>query len=293
MGERMIALLPLMEVKSRLTGRRGVCLPFSDFCGPLRFGPEASAIGDGVARLEHEREWKYTELRGESPGDFPTHQIDTFYTHTLDLTLTEEELFAAFDDSARRATRKAERNGLKVARSFERESVLEYYRLHARTRRRHGIPPQSLSFFLNLHEHVIRPGLGFVMTASLGARAVASAIFLTFGKRALYKFGASDERMQALRGNNLVMREALRFLAGSGLASLHLGRTALEHAGLRRFKLSLGAKEETLRYFRSGPSHSSAPRQPSRLSLVSNMLFRGLPLTVNRLAGTILYPHLH
>src|SRR6476469_8798248 len=31
----VIGLLPLMEVQSRFTGRRGVSLPFSDFCGPL------------------------------------------------------------------------------------------------------------------------------------------------------------------------------------------------------------------------------------------------------------------
>src|SRR5207247_3356320 len=31
------ALLPLMEVSSGLTGRRGVCLPFSDFAAPLVF----------------------------------------------------------------------------------------------------------------------------------------------------------------------------------------------------------------------------------------------------------------
>src|SRR5579864_4149272 len=29
------ALLPLMEVDSRLTGRRGIALPFTDECGPL------------------------------------------------------------------------------------------------------------------------------------------------------------------------------------------------------------------------------------------------------------------
>ena len=27
----------MMEVASILTGRRGVCLPFTDFCGPLLF----------------------------------------------------------------------------------------------------------------------------------------------------------------------------------------------------------------------------------------------------------------
>ena len=33
-----VALVPLLEVSSPLTGRRGVCLPFTDFCDPLFFG---------------------------------------------------------------------------------------------------------------------------------------------------------------------------------------------------------------------------------------------------------------
>ena len=35
--EKTVALLPLFEVASTFTGRRAVCLPFSDFCSPLLF----------------------------------------------------------------------------------------------------------------------------------------------------------------------------------------------------------------------------------------------------------------
>ena len=34
-GDRPIAALPLLEVRSRLTGKRAVCLPFTDECSPL------------------------------------------------------------------------------------------------------------------------------------------------------------------------------------------------------------------------------------------------------------------
>src|SRR4029077_8117951 len=41
---RLAALIPLMEVRSLLTGRRGVSLPFSDTCEPLIFDPEAVGL---------------------------------------------------------------------------------------------------------------------------------------------------------------------------------------------------------------------------------------------------------
>jgi hypothetical protein len=33
----LLALVPMMEVQSVLTGSRGICLPFSDYCAPLTF----------------------------------------------------------------------------------------------------------------------------------------------------------------------------------------------------------------------------------------------------------------
>jgi hypothetical protein len=43
-GRRLAALIPLMEVRSLFTGRRGVCLPFSDACEPLVFDPEVTEL---------------------------------------------------------------------------------------------------------------------------------------------------------------------------------------------------------------------------------------------------------
>ena len=108
----------------------------------------------------------------------------------------------------------------------------------------------------------------------------------------LYKFGASDYASQELRPNNLMMWEAMRHSAVQGYATLHLGRTSLDNEGLRRFKLSLGAIEQTMQYsrydFRSGGFVPGADRTKGWF----NSVFGCLPLPVLRLAGRILYPHL-
>ena len=64
-GRRLAALIPLMEVRSPFTGRRGVCLPFSDACEPLIFDPEAvGLVRDRLVRFAQERRWKHLEIRG-------------------------------------------------------------------------------------------------------------------------------------------------------------------------------------------------------------------------------------
>ena len=49
---RLAALIPLMEVRSLFTGRRGVCVPFSDTCEPLIFDAEAMGfVKDRLLRI--------------------------------------------------------------------------------------------------------------------------------------------------------------------------------------------------------------------------------------------------
>ena len=169
---------------------------------------------------------------------------------------------------------------------------MHFYRLHARTRRRHGLPPQPLSFFLNIHDEILKAGFGFVVMATKGTHPVAAAVFFHFGKNAVYKFCASDERYQQVRGNNLVLWEGIRFLTENGAETLHLGRTGRENIGLRRFKLTWGTEEETIEYLKFSLAGGSCVSGSHSASGLCRLVFGSLPLVVNRFAGTIIYPHL-
>lgn len=292
-GGEPTALVPMMDVHSPLTGRRGVCLPFTDFCGPLMFEKSVSALVlETLSKLARERKWKHFEIReGKTLGQSAKPAV-TFYGHRLDLRGSPEDLLARLKSSARRALRKADRTDLSVQVMRTRDAILEYYGLHVQTRRRHGLPPQPISFFLNIYEEVLKPNLGFVVTVRLGSRPVAAAVFFCFGKKAVYKFGASDERLQELRGNNLVMWEAIRFLAHEGAESLHFGRTSLENDGLRRFKLTWGTEEERIDYLKFDTAAESWVTARDNASGFHGAVFGRLPLALNRLAGALIYPHL-
>jgi lipid II:glycine glycyltransferase (peptidoglycan interpeptide bridge formation enzyme) len=201
-----------------------------------------------------------------------------------------KELVTRFASPVRRAIRKAERSDVTAVIVRNRAAINDFYHLHVQTRRRHGLPPQSISFFLSIYEHIIKPGLGFIVLAQRESRPIAAAVFFCFGKNALYKYGASDKRFQELRANNLVMWQGIQFLARNGAEKLHFGRTEQENEGLRRFKLSWGTEEEALNYFRVDPSgRKYAARHDSAFH---KRIFCRLPLAFNRLAGSMIYPHL-
>jgi hypothetical protein len=282
-----------MEVRSALTGRRGVCLPFSDMCEPLIFDPEvAHLVRDRVVRFAQERRWKHVEIRGGKSFQPASVSAAKFYGHTLDLRHRIEELSNRFSSPVRRAIRKAQRNNVGVLVVRNRQGIDDFYRLHVQTRRRHGLPPQPASFFLNIYEYIIKAGLGFVVVAQHRSRPIAAAIFFRFGRNAAYKYGASDKRFQEFRANNLVMWQGIQLLARTGVEKLHFGRTDCENDGLRRFKLSWDTQEETIDYFRVDPSGRQCLTPVRREGGLHKRIFSRLPLVFNRLAGSILYPHL-
>jgi hypothetical protein len=291
---RLAALVPLMEVRSLFTGRRGVCLPFSDTCEPLIFDPEAvGLVRDHLVRFAQERRWKHLEIRGGKFFQGAPGSATKFYGHTLDLRSGAEALISRFDGPVRRAIRKANKSGLTVEVSNTRKAMLDFYLLHIRTRRRHGLPPQPLPFFLNIAEEIMKADLGFVTLAKNRTVPVAAAVFFYSGEAALFKFGASDERSHELRGNNLVMWEGIKGLCKKGVRTLHFGRTSFDNDGLRRFKLGWDTKEETIDYFRLDPSgRQCLPPAQSQDSGLHKKVFGRLPLTFNRLAGSMIYPHL-
>jgi Acetyltransferase (GNAT) domain len=292
-GRRMAALVPVMEVRSAFTGRRGVCLPFSDACEPLIFEPNVrGVIRDRLLHFAQDRRWKHLEIRGGKSFQLAPSAATKFYGHVLHLCSEPAQIFGRFASSVRRAIRKAEHSGVSAMARRSREAVGDFYRLHVQTRRRHGLPPQPASFFQNIYNDIIKPGRGFTVVSERRSRPVAAAIFFRFGKNAVYKYGASDERFQAFRANNLVMWEGIQFLARHDVNKLHFGRTDCENEGLRRFKLSWDTEEETIDYFRVDPwgRQLLAPAHPS--GAFHKKIFGMLPPVVNRLAGSIIYPHL-
>ena len=66
-NDRFKVLIPMMEVDSLLTGRRGVSLPFTDYCDPLLDGALSfQELFSQMVEYGKKRKWKYIELRGGS-----------------------------------------------------------------------------------------------------------------------------------------------------------------------------------------------------------------------------------
>ena len=80
--------------------------------------------------------------------------------------------------------------------------------------------------------------------------------------------------------------------AEAGCTTLHFGRTDNHQAGLMRFKRSWGATEEPICYTRFDVRAGEWLRVSSRPAGMSSHLLKKLPLTLNRIAGSLVYRYL-
>jgi hypothetical protein len=293
--DRLAGLLPFMEIRSWITGTRGVSLPFTDESAPIlpdRDGLRFVEAMSQVIALAEFRGWKTVEIRGLASGMEDLPASAEYLSHDLDLTVGEASLLSRYRPNVHRNIRKAEREGIIVSEDGTLKGLMEFYRLNCLTRREHGLPPQPVRFFEHLRRHVLEKGLGFLMIARHKGKVVAGALFLHFSGKAIFKYGASDRRYQEFRANNLVFRDAIRLLCGRGARTLSFGRTNFGHEGLRQFKMSWGTTETRHQYVKYDVrSKMYLTNEPSRWETCWKKTFANLPLSVLRIIGNIAYRH--
>jgi hypothetical protein len=292
-GGALSALLPWMDINSFLTGKRGVSLPFTDYCEPIV--SDASQFQEMLAAAisyGKKQNWKTLEFRG---GDtfFPNEEPSEWhYGHTLDLTGGTQKIFSGLRDSNGRNIKKAEKGKIDVTISVSPDAVKAFCRLNALTRRDHGLPPQPRRFFQCVYDHILSQGMGFIVLASFRGTAIAANVYFTFGDQIVYKYGASDRAFQHLRASNLVMWTAIKWGCDHGYRTLCFGRTEPENEGLRQFKAGWGTREHLIKYYRYNLQKSAFIRTPTLVKPSYQKIFSKLPIPVLNMLGSALYRHM-
>ncbi len=280
-----------MEVNSFLTGKRGVSLPFTDYCQPiLSDKTDFQEIIDDLITYGKKAGWKYIEWRGGEAYFQDMTPSSFYYGHTLDLTDNEQDLLSSFRSSTKRNIKKAISEGVNVEICNSMESVRAFYRVNCITRKHHGLPPQPFLFFKKIFDHVISKGHGLLVLATYAKRVIAGAVYFHIGNKAIYKYGASDKKYQRLRPNNLVMWEAIKWFARKDLRTLSFGRTDPENEGLLQFKRGWGTMEHTIRYYKYDLAKKAFIEKDKTLK-TSYGLFKKMPSPLLKLAGSLLYRH--
>jgi hypothetical protein len=285
--------LVFCRIKSWLTGRRLVSLPFSDHCEPLVSDPsELDLLLAQTRRYAHKGEWKYIEIRPRTmePGSGSRFGRSlAYFLHRVDLRRSTGDLFSSFHKSCvQRKIRRAERENLKYEEGTSDDLLLKFYGLLVQTRRRHCLPPQPLSWFKSL---VASFGEKLkIRVASKSGLPVASIVTLSHSRTITYKYGCSEARFHKLGGMALLLWRTVQEANAEGFDELDLGRSEPDNAGLVAFKESWGASKTELVYWVYPDRILAHPGKRQR-RLVRSVVSVS-PDVVLQMVGKLLYRHI-
>lgn len=281
-------------VKSWLTGRRLVSLPFSDHCEPLVNGPEElNSLLGLLTQQQGNCGWKYVEIRPRGAFDRAQSgfsQGQTFYFHSLDLRGSLEDIYRNFHkDCVQRKIRRAEREGLRYEEGNSEPLLKKFYHLQMLTRRRHHLPPQPVSWFRNLM--VCLGGRLKFRVASKDSQPIASILTLQHKSTLVYKYGCSDAKYHNLGGMPLLFWKAIQEAKQGGLVEFDFGRSDCDNPGLVTFKDHWGTARSTLTYLRYPAEQSSSAGKDHRAQLAKKV-FAHTPNGILSITGKLLYRHM-
>jgi CelD/BcsL family acetyltransferase involved in cellulose biosynthesis len=286
----ILAGIPVMHIKSWLTGARWVSFPFSDYCPPLaRSQSDLNSLLKGLLRTSKEEGLPKIEIRWHAAVAEGYESMNQYVLHSLNLEAGLEQLGENCNKKFRQYPRRAERFGLEVTSTGRPEDIEAFYKLHLKTRKKLGVPIQPRSYFELLDANLIQKGFGKIIVLSYQQEPISAAIMLFFNKRCMIKYSASDPAHLDTRCQYLLFWKCIEWSCKQAHSYMDFGKTELGDEGLRYFKNGWGTKEEYLPYSYAG---ASCPKERSgRLDRISRPIIQRSPEWVGQMVGELLYRH--
>lgn len=236
-------------------GERMVALPFSDFGDPILSRDEDWQLLRDALLAEH-LPLKLRVLHQCAPlHDVEIPTVDRARWHGIDLSLGADTLWGHLHSSARRAIRRAEKQGVTVRFSADSRDLETFYNLHVGIRKgKYRLVAQPRCFFQHIWEELISQGDGFIAVAERAGVPLATTLFLQWGETLTYKFNASSANSLPYRPNDLIIWHAIQWGVKNGYTKFDFGLSDWDQEGLVNYKRKYATEEKTIHFLRHTPA---------------------------------------
>lgn len=286
---QIVAGIPIAEIENALGKKRLISLPFSDHCQPLcHSSEELNQLIKHIGYLYNRSEMTQIEIRWELISD-AFISFSNYVLHTIKLDSDINKVITRFTKMHGRNINIGKKRGVLIEWGKEEKHLRTFYDLHLQARHRQGIPIQPWRFFKLLKDIVFNQGLGFVLLARHKSKYLAGAVFLTWRKKLIYKYGASCTEGLKLRPNNIIFYNAIRWGCENGYTLCDLGKTEISNIGLRNFKNGWGAEERPLIY--STLNANCKNKGINYFIPLGKMVIRNSPKLVCHVIGELFYKY--
>ena len=157
--------------------------------------------------ITHHEHDSFTPPEGLIPGK----AIFTKYTSIIDLSRSEEEIFASFKPKTRYNIRLAQKHGVKVKEDNSQKAFNQYLKLLFETTKRQGFYAHDEKFH-RIQWQILQPaGISHLLTATYKKKILAAFLLFVFKNTLYYPYGASSREHKEVMAPTLLIWEAIKF----------------------------------------------------------------------------------
>lgn len=286
----IVAVLPLVEVKSALFGHAITSLPFAVYGGVA--GSDADAVGALEAAAEvlaQKAGVQHLEYRNLSERHPEWPRQDLYVTFRKEIQADDEANMQAIPRKQRAMVRKGIKNGL---RSAIDSSADRFFALYSDNVLRHGTPALPKKFFEALLQVFGRDCDIMTVTTDDG-KLLSSVLTFYFRDEILPYYAGDDVAARDLAANDFKYWELMRHAVARGCRIFDYGRSKVG-TGPYNFKKNWGFEPVPLSYeyrlFKRDSVPQNNPMNPKYRAFIA--LWKRLPIGVANRLGPVLVRNL-
>lgn len=271
-GGEIVAVLPSFKVKSLLSGRRLLSLPFAEYGGLLGKDlslDELKEIAEFLRQILLDYKLPFLEIHGGlgvSPKLISSvfHPVPMYQYAILPLREAGKIWDNVLDREVRKAVRKAQKADLVAYEETTEESISQkFYPLYLASMKRLGTPPHPKTLFLNYLRYLKDNMRLFIV--EYGDLTIAALLGFVLGKRVHIIHTASDPEYWDKRPNDLVHWEFIKWACENEYELFDF--SVVRYEGQARYKKKWGVQLLDYSYYYlfpdEGNSGDAKPMDPS------------------------------
>ncbi len=291
-GRRVVGVLPLFLIDSRLAGRMLVSVPYG-VCGGIVAGDSetVTALFTRARELADEYACPTIDLRSELPQIPELPVVDRYVGFERDLPERESDVLAWLPRKARAAARNG-RDKYGLTASFGDEHLPAVWRLYSRSMRRLASLTYPYRFLAELAGHT--PDRHWTCLVRWNGEPVAGLFTLLFRDRVMPYFVGTMNAARRCSAANFIYMVTMQRAVAEGFRVFDFGRSRRENSGSYDFKRFHGFEPRPLGYQRleSDPTHRIDLSPENAKFAFARRLWPYLPLRVSQALGATLARHI-
>ena len=281
---RVIGILPLVQLKSRMFGNMLVSLPFVNYGGICAEGDDVRmSLLEAAIRLAQDKRVDFVELRHEDDWKQGLPRKTAKVSMRLELPSSSDDLWKSFSAKLRNQVQRPRKEGMTATIGRE-EKLDDFYDVFAANMRDLGTPVYAKTFFRNIL--CAFPDRTWISVVYSGTTPVAAGFLAGFKGRLEIPWASAVRAFNKFSPNMLLYWSCLEFACRGSYRVFDFGRST-PGEGTYKFKEQWGARPHQLFWYywiRNGGDMPQVNTKNSRYQLAIDV-WRRLPLGVTRRLG--------